>query len=234
MQQQTAYVQTRARVEDYFDRTATQTWERLTSDAPVSGIRATVRAGRDQMRATMLAQLPDDLTSARILDAGCGTGTMAVELANKGADVTGIDISPSLIDIAEARRPDRVRGSLSYQAGDMSNAGLGRFDYVLAMDSMIYYDKGDIGSILAQFAPRLSEKMIFTLPPRTALLMAMWRVGKLFPRSDRSPIMVPHTAQGIAHAARDAGTTGKIAHVETVNCGFYHSMALSFTMGGQR
>jgi len=49
------YAATRDRVEDYFDRTATKTWERLTSDAPVSGIRATVRAGRDRMRALMLA-----------------------------------------------------------------------------------------------------------------------------------------------------------------------------------
>jgi len=39
------YVATRARVEDYFDRSATKVWERLTSDAPVSGVRATVRAG---------------------------------------------------------------------------------------------------------------------------------------------------------------------------------------------
>jgi len=40
------YESTRNTVETYFDRTATKTWERLTSDAPVSGIRATVRAGR--------------------------------------------------------------------------------------------------------------------------------------------------------------------------------------------
>jgi hypothetical protein len=39
-------------------------WERLTSDAPVSRIRQTVREGRDRMRATMLARLPADLTGA--------------------------------------------------------------------------------------------------------------------------------------------------------------------------
>ena len=48
------YQATRDRVETYFDRTATKTWERLTSDAPVSGIRATVRAGRDQMRDVLI------------------------------------------------------------------------------------------------------------------------------------------------------------------------------------
>ncbi|CAN0602716.1 unnamed protein product, partial [Ectocarpus sp. 12 AP-2014] len=71
------YAATRDRVEDYFDRTATRTWERLTSDAPVSGIRATVRAGRDRMRDLILAQLPTDLTGTSVLDAGCGTGALA-------------------------------------------------------------------------------------------------------------------------------------------------------------
>src|SRR5210317_1436626 len=95
------YEATRDRVETYFDTTATRTWERLTSDAPVSGIRATVRAGREQMRDLLIAQLPLDLSGVRLLDAGCGTGALAVELAQRGADVVGIDISPRLIDIAQ-------------------------------------------------------------------------------------------------------------------------------------
>ena len=53
-----SYASTRARLETYFDRTAAKTWERLTSDAPVSRIRQTVREGRDTMRAAILARLP--------------------------------------------------------------------------------------------------------------------------------------------------------------------------------
>ena len=72
-----SYNQTLSRVETYFDKTATKTWERLTSDAPVSRIRQTVRAGRDQMRAKLLSQLPNDLMGARVLDAGCGVAGAA-------------------------------------------------------------------------------------------------------------------------------------------------------------
>lgn len=61
------YSATRDRVEDYFDRSATKVWERLTSDAPVSRIRQTVREGRDRMRALMLSRLPEDLRGARVL-----------------------------------------------------------------------------------------------------------------------------------------------------------------------
>ncbi len=79
------YGATLTRVESYFDGTATQTWERLTSDAPVSRIRQTVREGRDRMRALMLSRLPQDLRGARVLDAGCGTGAMTEALALRGA-----------------------------------------------------------------------------------------------------------------------------------------------------
>ncbi|MCL4145752.1 UNVERIFIED_CONTAM: hypothetical protein GTU68_049658, partial [Idotea baltica] len=130
------YEATRDRVETYFDKSATKVWERLTSDAPVSGIRATVRAGRDRMRDVMLGELPTDLRGARILDAGCGTGAMSVELAQRGAQVVAVDIAPELIKIAEARCPDHLRKNIEFHAGDMLHRSHGAFDHAVAMDSM--------------------------------------------------------------------------------------------------
>ncbi|MEL6959747.1 MAG: methyltransferase domain-containing protein, partial [Pseudomonadota bacterium] len=123
------YEATRSRVEHYFDRTATKTWEQLTSDAPVSGIRATVRAGRDKMRDIMLGQLPKDLTGLRVLDAGCGTGAKSVALAERGAEVVAVDISPELIKIAEARCPGNLRRRITFKAGDMMDPAHGTFDH---------------------------------------------------------------------------------------------------------
>ena len=65
-----SYDTRRGELTTYFDRTAVEAWSRLTSDAPVSRIRATVRAGRDAMRATLLSWLPADMTGLRLLDAG--------------------------------------------------------------------------------------------------------------------------------------------------------------------
>ncbi len=221
------YTATRDRVEHYFDRSATKTWERLTSDAPVSGIRATVRAGRDRMRALMLAQLPEDLRGARILDAGCGTGAMAVELAERGATVVAADVSPELIKIAQDRVPSQLLG-ITWHAGDMMDPALGTFDHIVAMDSMIYYSAADVAGLLAAAAPRLSGKFVFTVAPRTPALMAMWRVGKLFPRRDRSPVMIPQSTARIADAMRTAAVPGRLREVERVTSGFYISTALVF------
>ena len=55
------YDQTLSRVETYFDKTASKTWEQLTSDAPVSKIRQTVRAGRERMRHKLLNRLPKEI-----------------------------------------------------------------------------------------------------------------------------------------------------------------------------
>ncbi|SLN32188.1 magnesium protoporphyrin IX methyltransferase [Roseisalinus antarcticus] len=214
---------TLARVEDYFDRTATRTWERLTSDAPVSGIRATVRAGRDRMRQVLLDQLPEDLTGARVLDAGCGTGALAQDLARRGAQVTAVDISPKLVEIARDRTPRHL--DVDFRAGDLSDPALGRFDHVIAMDSLIYYSVPELSALLGALRPRVTDRMVFTLAPRTPLLMAMWRVGKLFPRSDRSPVMVPQSAARVAAGLKGARVPGHLREAERITSGFYISTA---------
>ena len=91
------YLQRRGELEHYFDRTAVKSWARLTSEEPVSRIRASVRAGRDRMRAALLQMLPLNLHGRRILDAGCGTCAMARKLWQRGAQVVAIDLSLNLV-----------------------------------------------------------------------------------------------------------------------------------------
>ena len=220
------YSATRARVETYFDQTATKTWERLTSDAPVSRVRETVRAGRDRMRTLMLSRLPDDLRGARVLDAGCGPGMATIELAKRGAQVVAADISPQLIDIAQLRLPYDLQGQVTFHASDMLDPKLGRFDAVIAMDSLIYYTAEDIGDALTRLEPRVSGPIVFTVAPRTPALMAMWYAGKAFPRSDRSPVMIPHAHARLAKVAKSAGVRRMLRPVDRVTSRFYNSEAL--------
>jgi len=221
-----SYEATRARVETYFDRSATEVWARLTSDAPVSRIRQTVREGRDTMRARMLARLPADLSGARILDAGCGAGQMTAELAARGAEVVACDISPALVDIARDRLPYPHHGRVTFHAGDMLDPALGHFDHVMAMDSLIYYGEADLARALNGLALRTAGGVVFTVAPRTPLLMTMWRAGKLFPRADRSPVMVPHSARRLERALRNTGAAARLAPLGRVARGFYISEAM--------
>lgn len=217
------YEETLRRVETYFDRSAAAAWARLTSDAPVSRIRRTVRRGRDRMRDIILSRLPDDLGGCRILDAGCGAGQLSVALAARGADVIGADVSAALLRVARERLPGGLAGSVTFREGDMLDPDLGRFDHVVAMDSLIYYATEDLCTALAGLSDRTEGRIVFTVAPRTPLLMAMWGAGRLFPRADRSPVMVPQDPRRLARSLRRAGCVRDMAPVERVVSGFYIS-----------
>lgn len=224
-----SYLERRGQLATYFDRTAVDAWSRLTSDAPVGRIRATVRAGRDEMRRTLLAWLPADLRGQRLLDAGCGTGALAVEAARRGARVVAIDLSPTLIDLARSRAPRELgAGSVEFLPGDMLDPALGRFDHVAAMDSLIHYRAGDAVSAIAGLAQRTKRSLLFTFAPRTPALAVMHTIGRLFPRHSRAPAIEPMAEEAIWRrlvaeprlGTWRAGRTGRIAS------GFYVSQAL--------
>lgn len=226
---QLSYQTRRGEIETYFDRTAVKAWERLTSDAPLGRIRATVRAGRDCMRGTLMGWLPADLRGARVLDAGCGTGALAALAAQRGAEVLAIDLSPTLVELARSRQPAIIGGGrIDYRSGDMLDAALGRFDYVVCMDSLIHYQAADAVRVLAALAPRTRTAMLFTFAPRTPALAAMHAVGKLFPRGDRAPAIVPVAERALRRQIESQGELqGWLAmRTERVSSGFYTSQAM--------
>lgn len=187
-----SYLERRGELQTYFDRTAVDAWARLTSDAPVGRIRATVRAGRDEMRRTLLSWLPANMRGARLLDAGCGTGALSIEAARRGARVIAIDLSPTLVSVARQRMPvDLDASMIDFRAGDMLDAKLGRFDFVVAMDSLIHYRAADICRIMAGLAARTDDALLMTFAPKTPALTVMHAVGRLFPRGDRAPAIEP-------------------------------------------
>jgi len=226
----TAYEQRRSQIAHYFDRTAAEAWARLTSNEPVGRIRATVRAGRDQMRQTLLSWLPQDMHGLRLLDAGCGTGALALQAALRGAEVVAIDLSPTLVQLAAERiraEHPQLPGSIRFGACDMLSADLGHFDHVVCMDSLIHYDTPHIAQALATLAERTRASILFTYAPRTPLLAAMHSVGRLFPRSDRSPALSPVRGEALHRAleAEPALTSWQAGRTQRVAHGFYTSQA---------
>ncbi len=223
------YSARRDELERYFDRTAVKAWTLLTSEAPVSRVRATVRAGRDAMRETISSWLPEDLRGARVLDAGCGTGALAVALALRGAEVVGVDVSPSLVGLARARAPrDLGRGSATFAVGDMLDPALGRFDFVVAMDSLIHYDGEDIARVVATLASRAEGAVIFTVAPRTPLLALMHAAGRFMPRGDRAPSIAPISRSSLERrlSAAFGDRPFRIGRSARIVSGFYISEAL--------
>ena len=229
----TASYQTRRdEIETYFDRTASAAWAALTSDAPVSRIRRTVRRGRDAMRATLLSWLPEDLRGCTLLDAGCGTGTLAIEAAQRGAEVVAVDLSPTLIGLARDRSHDLGENlDVTFLVGDMRDMDLGCFDYAVAMDSLIHYDVTDGVQTLESMAEQINRKMVFTFAPKTPLLALMHATGRLFPRSDRAPSIEPVSPRKLSGQLEQAGlmTNWAAGRSHRIDVGFYKSHAMELT-----
>jgi SAM-dependent methyltransferase len=98
-----------------------------------------------------LLELPD---GAAILDCPCGQGRHAHLLAEAGYDVTGIDYSTPLLNIAKARG---TGSRLRYRKGDMRSlpaAWTGRFDAVLNLFTSFGFfdDVADDAKVIRQFA----------------------------------------------------------------------------------
>lgn len=224
------YIRRRRQLTTYFDQTAAAAWTRLTSSEPVGRIRATVRAGRDEMRATLLGWLPDDLSGCTLLDAGCGTGALAIEAARRGADVLAIDTAAAMIHVAEQRVPqDLAPGRIRFVVGDMLDQAEAEFDYIVAMDSLIHYAESDVLATVTQLTRHARRAVLFTFAPHTRALALMHMTGRLLPlREDRAPAIVPLKPERLMNGfnAVFKGGDWQTARTKRISSGFYKSQGL--------
>ncbi len=88
---------------------------------------------------------------ARVLDAGCGTGRVAVELARRGYEVSGVEIDPEMLDVARAKDPEvawHLADLATWQAEDEA-----RFDLVIAAGNvMIFVQLGTEAAVVRTLA----------------------------------------------------------------------------------
>ncbi len=113
----------------------------------------------------------------RVLDAGCGTGRMSIELARRGIDIVGVDLDEVMLQQAHTKAPQ-----LDWQLGDLSTIALdGPFDaIVLAGNVMIFLTPGTEAATLANLAPHLKPGGLFiaafelTPPAWTNLTLAVY------------------------------------------------------------
>jgi SAM-dependent methyltransferase len=90
-----------------------------------------------------------------ILDAGCGTGRVAIELANRGFVVAGVDADAGMLAAARAKAPE-LRW-IEADLADLSAAEVDRVNLVLlAGNVMIFLEPGTEAQVLAGLAGRLT------------------------------------------------------------------------------
>jgi SAM-dependent methyltransferase len=88
----------------------------------------------------------------RVLDAGCGTGRTAIELAQRDIEIVGVDLDAVMLQQARAKAPQ-----LDWRLGDLSVIALDKsFDLiVMAGNVMIYLTPGTEAATVANMARHL-------------------------------------------------------------------------------
>lgn len=88
-----------------------------------------------------------------VLDAGCGTGRVAIELASRGIDVVGLDSDPVMLETARDKAPD-----LEWWLADLTTLDVDRrFDLIVAAGNvMIFVDPGTEAQAVARMAGHLA------------------------------------------------------------------------------
>jgi ubiquinone/menaquinone biosynthesis C-methylase UbiE len=110
-----------------------------------------------------------------VLDVACGTGNQSIPAAQTGADVTGVDIAPNLIEQARKHAVDKGL-KIRFDEGDAENLPYtnANFDVVMTMFG-------------AMFAPRpelVADELVRVCRPGGLIVMANWNptdfIGQMF------------------------------------------------------
>jgi SAM-dependent methyltransferase len=105
---------------------------------------------------------------ASALDAGCGTGRVAIELAARGIDVVGVDLDPAMIGHARQKAPQ-----LTWIEGDLATVDVGRqFDVVVMA-----------GNVMIFVAPQTEVAVVANMARHVAPgghLIAGYQLGRSF------------------------------------------------------
>jgi SAM-dependent methyltransferase len=101
------------------------------------------------------ADFVDSFGPVSVLDAGCGTGRVAAELARRGHEVAGIDRDPSMIATARTLAP-----GVDFEVVDVAEARLGRtFDLVVMAGNVpLFTPAGSQGALVAGCARHLASR----------------------------------------------------------------------------
>jgi len=164
-----------------------------------------------------------------VCDAGCGTGSLTLPLAERGARVSASDISAAMVGEAERRfRQSPAAGkegvpAPAFEAKDLESVG-GSFDTVCCLDVMIHYPQDKADAMVGHLASLAERRVVLSFAPYTPALALLKRVGELFPGPAKATRAYLHREADVEAALARAGF--RVTRREMTSTSFYFSRLL--------
>ena len=192
-------------VQEYFNGTGFSRWSRIYSDATdINRVQVSIREGHAQTVETILKWLSDEkATTASVLDAGCGVGSLSHPLSIRGHPVHGIDISAAMVAEAQTKGA-KLGSSATFAVGDVDELPR-HADIVCCVDVLIHYPTEDAMEMIGRLAKFCDRRLILSFAPSTPFLDLLKAVGSFFPGASKATRAYLHKEVDVKNALKKYG-----------------------------
>lgn len=139
---------------------------------------------------------------ARVVDLGCGTGSLAVLLAERGYAVTAIDFSPKMLAVAKRKARD-AGVVVEFGLGDAADPELPSASFDVVLCRHVMWALPDPGAALRRWLRLLGPK------GTVVMIEGHWSTGAGLPAAALRRLVEEHSSEVIVEPLGDAGLWGK-------------------------
>ena len=174
-------------VREYFNSIGFDRWRRIYGDGEVNKVQLDIRNGHQQTVDTVLGWLQADgnLPSLSICDAGCGTGSLSIPLAQAGAKVYASDISEQMVKEAKDRAALGNVTNVTFAVQDLETLS-DRYHTVICLDVLIHYPQQQADQMISHLCSLAESRLILSFAPKTFALSLLKKIGSFFPGASKA------------------------------------------------
>jgi len=204
-------VNDKAVVKEYFNNEGFNRWKKIYGETEdINPVQKDIRIGHAQTVDRILSWLDKEVDGKEVCDAGCGTGSLTIPLAERGALVSASDISAAMVSEAEKRAEvalkdaPRKKGMPKFMASDLEKLN-GEYDCVCCVDVLIHYPPEKLDDMVGHLASLSRDRVILSFAPKTWYYVALKRIGELFPGPAKTTRAYLHEEEVVEAALKRAG-----------------------------
>lgn len=215
-------------VREYFNSTGFDRWRRIYGDGEVNKVQLDIRNGHQQTVDTVLGWLQADgnLQSLSVCDAGCGTGSLSIPLAQAGAKVYASDISEQMVKEAKDRAAESNVTNLTFAVQDLETLS-GCYHTVICLDVLIHYPQEQADQMISHLCSMAQSRIILSFAPKTFALSLLKKIGSFFPGPSKATRAYLHRANDVIKILESNGFA--IGRQSMTQTRFYFSRILEAT-----
>ncbi|KAJ1446241.1 magnesium-protoporphyrin IX methyltransferase C-terminus-domain-containing protein [Pelagophyceae sp. CCMP2097] len=209
-------------VEEYFNGIGFGRWNKIYSDTDdINKVQMDIRDGHQQTIDTILGWAKEE-NLGTVCDLGCGVGSLAIPLAQMGAQVFASDISAAMV-VEASQRSVAAGVEASFETSDMESVK-GKFGTVSCVDVMIHYPTDKMSGMVKHLAGLSEDRLYVSFAPKTLQYSVLKKFGSLFPGPSKATRAYLHAEADVVRALDEAGFEVKRKHLTAKS--FYFSLLL--------